>query len=67
MTLIERRDIFKLLYVERLKPSAIAAMLKRKPSSIIREIAKGMDNRIYNPITTEAGRLEIPRESASTS
>jgi hypothetical protein len=37
-------DIFKLLYVERLKPSAIAAALNRNPSSITRETAKGMDS-----------------------
>jgi IS30 family transposase len=33
MTLGERMDIFRLLSVERLKPSAIAAALNRQPSS----------------------------------
>jgi IS30 family transposase len=61
MTLVERMDIFKLLYVERLKPSDIAAALNRKPSSITREIAKGMDNGMYNPVIAEAGCLEARR------
>jgi hypothetical protein len=38
MTLVERMDIFKLLYAERLKPSAIAAALNRRPSSVAREV-----------------------------
>jgi IS30 family transposase len=54
-------DIFKLLYVERLTPSAVAAALNRKPSSITREIAKGMDNGMYNPVIAEAGCLEARR------
>jgi IS30 family transposase len=54
-------DIFKLLYVERLTPSAIAEALNRKPSSITREIAKGMDNGMYNPVIAEAGHLEARR------
>jgi IS30 family transposase len=50
-----------LLYVERLKPSAVAAALKRKPSSITRELEKGKDNGMYNPIPAEARRLEARR------
>jgi IS30 family transposase len=61
MALVERMDIFKLLYVERLKPSAIAAALNRKPSSITREREKGMDNGMYNPIIAEARHLEARR------
>jgi IS30 family transposase len=61
MTFVERMDIFKLLYVERLTPSAIAAALNRKPSTITREIAKGMDNGMYNPIIAKAGHLEARR------
>jgi IS30 family transposase len=61
MTLVERMDIFKLLYVERLKPSAVAAALNRKPSSITRETAKGMDNGTYNPVIAEARHLEARR------
>ncbi|MDR2303901.1 MAG: helix-turn-helix domain-containing protein, partial [Treponema sp.] len=61
MTPVERVDIFKLLYVERLKPSAIAAALNRKPSGIAREPEKGMDNGMYNPIPAGAGRLEARR------
>ena len=37
-------DLFKLLYVERLKPSAVAAALNRRPSSIAREMEKGMES-----------------------
>jgi IS30 family transposase len=50
-----------LLYVERLKPSDIAAALNRKPSSITRETEKGMDNGMYNPIIAEAKHLEARR------
>jgi IS30 family transposase len=52
-------DIFKLLYVERLTPSAAA--LNRKPFSITRETAKGMDNGMYNPVIAETGCLEARR------
>jgi IS30 family transposase len=61
MNLLERMDIFKLLYVERLKPSAIAVSLNRSPSSIARELEKGMDNGMYNPIIAEARHLEARR------
>ncbi|GMO43736.1 MAG: hypothetical protein Pg6C_05540 [Treponemataceae bacterium] len=61
MTLVERMDIFRLLYVERLKPSAIAAALNRAPSSITRELEKGMDNGMYNPILAETRHLEERR------
>jgi IS30 family transposase len=61
MTLVERMDIFRLLYVERLKPSAIAAALNRKPSSITRELEKGLDQGMYNPIIAETRHLEARR------
>jgi IS30 family transposase len=61
MTLVERMDIFRLLYVERLKPSAIAAALNRQPSSITRELEKGMDKGMYNPVIAEARHLEARR------
>jgi IS30 family transposase len=54
-------DIFRMLYVERLKPSVIAAMLNRRPSSITRELEKGMDNGMYNPILAETKHLEARR------
>jgi IS30 family transposase len=57
MALVERMDIFRLLYVERCKPSAIAAALNRKASSITGELEKGMDN----PILAEARHLEVRR------
>ncbi|MDR0723533.1 MAG: helix-turn-helix domain-containing protein, partial [Treponema sp.] len=61
MTLVERMDIFKLLYIERLKPSAIATALNRKPSSITREREKGRDHGMYNPIIAEARHLDARR------
>jgi IS30 family transposase len=61
MTLAERMDIFRLLYVGRLKPSAIATELNRRPSSITRELEKGMDQGMYNPILAEARHLEARR------
>jgi IS30 family transposase len=61
MTLVERMDIFRMLYVERRKPSAIAAALNRKPSSISRELEKGMDNGMYNPVLAETKHLEARR------
>jgi IS30 family transposase len=61
MTLVERMDIFRLLYVKGLKPSAIAAALNREPSSIAREMEKGMDNGMYNPVLAEAKHLEARR------
>jgi IS30 family transposase len=58
MTLVERMDIFRLLYVEKRKSSAIATALNRRPSGITRELEKGVDQGMYNPIVAEAGRLE---------
>jgi IS30 family transposase len=62
MTMVERMDIFRLLYVERLKPSAIAATLNRRSSSITRELEKGMNNGMYNPVIAEARHLEAGRD-----
>jgi IS30 family transposase len=61
MTLGERMDIFRLLSVERLKPSAIAAALNRQPSSITRELERGMDKGMYNPVIAEARHREARR------
>ncbi|MHB9294073.1 hypothetical protein Holit_03199 [Hollandina sp. SP2] len=61
MTLVERIDIFKRLYGERLKSSAIAAALNRRPSSITGELEKGMANGMYNPILAEASHREARR------
>jgi IS30 family transposase len=61
MTLAERIDIFRLLYAEGLKPSSVAAILNRKPSSIAREQEKGMDNGMYNPVLSEAQHTEARR------
>jgi IS30 family transposase len=61
MTLVERMDIFRLLHVERLKPSAIAAVLSSRPSSVSRELEKGVDKGMYNPTPAEARHLEAGR------
>jgi hypothetical protein len=58
---VEWMDIFKLPYVERFKPSAVDAAFTRKPYSITREIAKGMDKGMYNPVIAEAGHLKARR------
>jgi hypothetical protein len=57
-------DIFRLLYVERHMPSAIAAAPNRAPSSVTREPEKGVDKGMYNPTLAEARCLEAPKESA---
>jgi IS30 family transposase len=61
MTLVERMDIFRLLYVEGLKPSSIATELNREPSSVAHEQEKGVDKGMYNPEFVEARRLEARR------
>jgi len=62
ITFAERLDIFKFLYIEKLKPSQIAKLLNRKPSTIIREIAKGMDsNGVYSPSVAEMRHLKAMR------
>ena len=58
MSLEERMDIFRLLYVERLKPAYIGKQLNRSPSSISREIARGIDQGAYNPFIAEIRHLE---------
>jgi IS30 family transposase len=60
MTLVERMDIFRLLYIERRRPSSIATVLNRRPSSITRELEKGLDKGMYNPILAEAQRKQRP-------
>jgi IS30 family transposase len=54
-------DIFRLLYVEKHRSSSIAVTLNRKPSSITRKLAKGMDKGVYNPILAEIRHLEARR------
>jgi IS30 family transposase len=61
MTLVELMDIFRMLCVERCKPSTIAAVLNHTPSSITRELEKGMNKGMYNPILAEARHLEARR------
>jgi IS30 family transposase len=54
-------DIFRLLYGERLTPQSIAAALNRGPSSITRELEKGMDQWSYNPVIADVRHLEAGR------
>jgi IS30 family transposase len=58
MTFAERMDIFRLLYLEKQTKSRIAALLGREPSTIGRELEKGMDRGMYNPITAEMNHLQ---------
>jgi len=63
MTFTERMNIFKFLYVEKLKPSRIAKLLNRNLSSITREISKGIDkNGLYNPLVAEVRHLEAKKK-----
>jgi len=57
----ERMDIFRFLYVERLKPAMIGGLLGRSPSSITREIAKGTENGMYSPLLAECLHLDARR------
>ena len=53
MSFYERMEIFKGLYALKLKPSKIAEKLNRKPSTITREIKKGLEGGTYNPYVAE--------------
>jgi IS30 family transposase len=55
MTFTERMDIFRLLYLEKQTKPKIASLPGRKPSAISRELAKGMDKGMYNPVMAETG------------
>jgi IS30 family transposase len=57
----ERMDIFRFLYVEKLKPAMIAKVLRRSPSSITREIEKGTEKGMYNPFMAECVHLDARR------
>jgi hypothetical protein len=57
-------DIFRLLYAERLKPSATAAALNREPSGIARELEKGMDNGDVQPGSGRSQASRSPKEPA---
>jgi IS30 family transposase len=63
----ERMEIFRLYYKEGMKRSEIAKALKRNPSSIGREIAKGMnDAEEYDPLLSNnksilARESQVPR------
>ena len=61
ITFKERLEIFKLLYVERKKPSAIAKILNRSASTISREINKGTESGDYNPFEREFLHLKARR------
>jgi IS30 family transposase len=54
-------DIFRLLYLEKQNKSKIAFLLGRKPSTISRELEKGMDKGMYNPLMAEMAHLKARR------
>ena len=65
MTLVERMDIFRLLYLEKQTRSKIASLLGRKPSSIGRELKKGMDRGgVYNPFMAEMEHLNARKQQS---
>jgi IS30 family transposase len=63
----ERMEIFRLYYKEGMKRSEIALALKRNPSSIGKEIAKGTNNKgEYNPVLSNdksilARKVQVPQ------
>ncbi|GHT98661.1 transposase InsI for insertion sequence element IS30A [Spirochaetia bacterium] len=64
MTFVERMDIFRLLYVEKQTKSKTASLLGRKPSTISRELKKGMDNGMYNPLMAEIEHLKARKQQS---
>jgi hypothetical protein len=58
MAMTERMAIFKLLYVERLKPSAIAAALNREPWAQA-AFGKHRDCRIFLPPAFAVGKRDV--------
>jgi IS30 family transposase len=62
MAFTERMDIFRQLYLEKQTKSKTAAMLGREPSTISRELAKGMDKGMYNPVMAETERLRARKQ-----
>jgi IS30 family transposase len=64
MTLGERMDIFRLLYLEKQNKSRIASLLGRKPSSISRELEKGLDRGMYNPFLAEMEHLKARKQQS---
>jgi IS30 family transposase len=57
-SLEEREEIFKPRYIERQTLSKIGQRLGKDKSSISREIKRGAKNRLYNPLTGEAARID---------
>ena len=59
MTFPERMAIFKMIYVEKKRPTEIAVFLNRSVSTITREIQRGLDGDFYNPMYAEAQHLQL--------
>jgi IS30 family transposase len=57
ITLEEREEIFRLRYEERLFLRETGQKLHKNKSSISRELKRGTRKKLYNPITSEANRL----------
>jgi transposase, IS30 family len=61
MTFYERMEIFQMYYARGLNKTSIAEKLNRSPSSISREITRGMDEGYYNPFLAEFDHLRQRR------
>ncbi len=59
MTFPERMTIFKMIYVEKKRPSEIAIFLNRSVSTITRENQRGLGDDFYNPLYEEAKYLYL--------
>jgi IS30 family transposase len=57
----EREEIFRLRYEERLPLGEIGERLRKDKSSVSRELKRGTKNRLDNPVTGEANRLNAGR------
>jgi IS30 family transposase len=55
-------EIFRYLYIGKIKPNKIAERLNRRPSSISREICSGSENGFYDPFMAEVKHLEAVKE-----
>jgi len=61
INLAERMEIFRYLYIEKMKPAQIAIQLNRRSSSITREINNGKYKEFYDPFIAEVKHLEAKK------
>jgi IS30 family transposase len=60
-TFEEREEIFRLRYEERLPQRETGERPGKDKSSVSRKLKRGTKNRLYNPVTGEANRLNAGR------